>query len=82
MMNNGIILVVSDILNGICELRSKDVFLIILEECKLGCLKEFRCYVIEYLLFCKEYMYKYEIFWCYFGRGMVFIDYKGMVFSC
>lgn len=61
MMNNGIILVVNNIMNGICELRS--IVNLILEECKLGCLKDFRCYVIEYfLLFCREYMYKYLIF--------------------
>lgn len=59
MMNNGIILVVSDRKNGICELRS--ILNLILEECKLGCLKDFRCYVIEYLLlFCKDFMYMYK----------------------
>lgn len=82
MMNNGITSVVSDIPNGICELRSKNASLITLEECKSGCLKESRCYAIEYSSFCKEYMYKYETSRCYFGRGTVFIDHKGMVFSC
>lgn len=78
MMNNGITSVVSDIPNGICELRSKDASLITLEECKSGCLKESRCYAIEYSSFCKEYMYKHETSRCYFGRGTVFIDHKGL----
>lgn len=79
MMNNRITSVVSDIPNGICELRrTRDP--ITLEECKTGCLDDSRCYAIENSIeTCIQYIYKHlQTTQCYFLRGTVFITHKGL----
>lgn len=65
---------------GICEL--KDVLFLIIENCKIYCLCNLRCFGVEYIVFvfyvyCILYMYKVIIFRCFFLRRVFYFFYKG-----
>lgn len=66
-------------MNGICELRRFIFFILyLIENCKIGCLYDLRCFGFDYIGYgyCIEYMYK-EIYGCYLLRYVIYFIYKG-----